>query len=138
MGYSDQKTNVLLGLGVSSISETPTCFHQNEKVLPVYEREITSGNLPTFRGHVLTEEDMQQRQQILKFMNEFCVDLRPEQVDDVRTFLKPMFDDELVHLSGHSLTLTDKGRPFLRNACMALDLRLRRSQSGVRAHSQAI
>ncbi len=37
MGYTDRRTQVMLGLGVSSISETPECFHQNEKTLPVYE-----------------------------------------------------------------------------------------------------
>lgn len=40
MGYTDKRTKILLGLGVSSISEAPTCFHQNEKVLPVYERQV--------------------------------------------------------------------------------------------------
>ena len=40
MGYTDSKTDVLLGMGVeSSISETPGCFlTQNEKALPVFER----------------------------------------------------------------------------------------------------
>jgi len=37
MGYTDQKTDVLLGLGLSSISETPNMFHQNEKLLPKYQ-----------------------------------------------------------------------------------------------------
>jgi oxygen-independent coproporphyrinogen-3 oxidase len=37
-GYTETRTSVLLGLGVSAISETPTCFHQNEKAFPVYER----------------------------------------------------------------------------------------------------
>lgn len=40
MGYADRRTDVLLGLGVSSISESPGIFHQNEKVLPVYERMV--------------------------------------------------------------------------------------------------
>ncbi len=40
MGYTDRRTTALLGLGVSAISETPTCFHQNEKVITVYERRV--------------------------------------------------------------------------------------------------
>ena len=41
-----KRTEVLLGLGVSAISETPDCFHQNEKVLPIYERRIFQGRFP--------------------------------------------------------------------------------------------
>ena len=33
MGYAELRTTTLLGLGVSAISETPDCYHQNEKVL---------------------------------------------------------------------------------------------------------
>ena len=68
MGYTESRTDVLLGLGVSSISETPDCFHQNEKVLPVYEKKIAAGEVPTLRGHKLNQQDRQQREQILAFM----------------------------------------------------------------------
>ncbi|MCB0362001.1 MAG: oxygen-independent coproporphyrinogen III oxidase, partial [Bdellovibrionales bacterium] len=68
MGYTDKRTQVLLGLGVSAISESPTCFHQNEKVLNIYERKLSEGLLPTFRGHLLDKEDQIQREKILQFM----------------------------------------------------------------------
>lgn len=88
MGYTSRRTDVLLGLGVSSISETPDCFHQNEKVLPLYEKKVAAGEVPTHRGHVLTEEDQRQREQILAFMCQGEVRLRDAaQVADVRSFL---------------------------------------------------
>lgn len=65
MGYSDQRTDVLLGLGVSAISEAPGCFHQNEKVLPVWEESIERGEIPTLRGHIL-------RTMIGFIANRFC------------------------------------------------------------------
>ncbi|MEO0335892.1 MAG: oxygen-independent coproporphyrinogen III oxidase, partial [Pseudomonadota bacterium] len=68
MGYTESRTDVLLGLGVSAISEAPTCFHQNKKELPVYEREIDDGKVPTLRGHLLSDEDLKVREQILQFM----------------------------------------------------------------------
>src|SRR5690606_36094334 len=69
MGYAERRTDVLLGLGVSSISETPTCFHQNEKVLPSYQKKVLEEKvIPTLRVHKLTEEDQRQREMILKFM----------------------------------------------------------------------
>ena len=57
MGYTDRRTTALLGLGVSAISETPACYHQNEKVITVYERRIGEGEVPTLRGHVLSDDD---------------------------------------------------------------------------------
>lgn len=139
MGYADRRTDVLLGLGVSSISETPGIFHQNEKVLPVYERRVTNGEIPTHRGHVLTDEDRRRREQILKFMTRWQVELESdEQVEDVRQFLASLIEDGLVEFEGRVMRLTAKGRPFLRNACMALDARLRRKMPETKVFSQSV
>ncbi len=70
MGYAELRTDVLLGLGVSSISESPDCFHQNEKVLNVYERKLNEGQIPTHRGHKLNTSDRKHREQILNFMTQ--------------------------------------------------------------------
>ena len=70
MGYTDHRTDVLLGLGVSAISEAPTCFHQNEKGLTDYKNAVNAGQIATLRGHLLNEEDQTQREQILQFMTQ--------------------------------------------------------------------
>src|SRR5258708_39210218 len=96
MGYTDVRTDILLALGVSSISETPDCFHQNEKVLPVYERRVNEGQVPTLRGHKLNAKDQERREQILKFMTTGQVQLvNEEQESDVRQFLRSLIDDRL-------------------------------------------
>jgi oxygen-independent coproporphyrinogen-3 oxidase len=138
MGYADLRTDILLGLGVSSISETPDCFHQSEKVLPVYERKINEGVIPTFRGHKLDAEDREYRELILRFMTQGEVSLSPQQLADAKEFLKEMLSDQLVEISGNHLKLTEKGRPFLRNASVALDQRLRRLKPTTRIFSQAL
>ena len=137
-GYTETRTRVLLGLGVSAISETPTCFHQNEKAFPVYERRVRHDEIPTLRGHLLSDQDRQLREQILTFMTRFEVDLLPEQTNDARVFLDPLITDGLVELQDTRLILTDSGRPFLRNACMFFDQRLRQQQSAPRVFSQAL
>ncbi len=137
-GYTETRTSVLLGLGVSAISETPGCFHQNEKAFPVYERRVRQKQIPTLRGHLLSEEDRRLREQILRFMTRFEVGLEPEQGDDARSFLRPMIDDGLVEVSNGMLSLTEKGRPFLRNACMFFDQRLRRQEPRPQVFSQAV
>ena len=137
-GYTETRTSVLLGLGVSAISEAPTCFHQNEKAFPIYERRVLQGEIPTFRGHLLSEEDRELREQILKFMTRFEVGLRDNQAGDARQFLSPLIDDGLVEVQDQKLTLTERGRPFLRNACMFFDYRLRRQQPQAKTFSQAL
>lgn len=138
MGYTDQRTDVLLGLGVSSISETPDSFHQNEKILNLFEQKIMKGELPTLRGHVLTDEDKTQRQKILKFMTQYEIELSEVEKSKVQEFLKEMFQDKLVELDGRVLRLTELGKPFLRNAALFFDARLQRSQPQTRIFSSSI
>jgi oxygen-independent coproporphyrinogen-3 oxidase len=138
MGYTEFRTDLLLGLGVSSISETPTAFHQNEKVLPLWEQKVKAGQLATHRGHNLSEEDQRQREQILRFMTKGFTTLSSEEQADARLFLSPMLQDGLVTLEGDTLRITEAGRPFLRNACALFDMRLRRAQPATRIFSQSI
>jgi oxygen-independent coproporphyrinogen-3 oxidase len=138
MGYTDHRTDVLLGLGVSSISETPEMFHQNEKILPTYQQLIEKGQVPTFRGHILTKNDQTQRQQILDFMTKSRVTLEPMQKMEAEKFLKEMISDRLVELQGSDLVLTEKGKPFLRNACLFFDERLKLKQPLTQVFSKAL
>lgn len=136
MGYTDHRTNILLGLGVSSISETPTCFHQNEKVLTVYQRQIEEGLIPSFRGHLLTSEDQLRREQILKLMTQFQLELSSSDLEYAKTFLSELESDCLVEFDQNAIKLTSKGRPFLRNVCMAFDQRLRSKQPEAKVFSK--
>ncbi len=138
MGYTEFRTETLLGLGVSSISETPTAFHQNEKVLPLWDQKVQAGTLPTHRGHLLSKEDQQQREQILRFMTTGKVFLSEQEISDAKNFLGPMLEDKLLTLQGNELQLTESGRPFLRNACALFDARLRSAQPTTRIFSQSI
>ena len=139
MGYTDQRTDVMLGLGVSSISEAPTCFHQNKKGLNEYKRTVMNGRLPTMRGHLLTDEDQQQREQILQFMTQQRVTLRDTaQAADARAYLSELLDDGLVEIDGLEMRMTERGRPFLRNAAITLDMRLRRNKPDTQLFSQAV
>ena len=138
MGYTEIRTDVLLGLGVSSISETRSAFHQNEKVLPLWDQKVQSGKLATHRGHMLTEEDKRQREQILRFMTRGHTALSQTEADEAKLFLAPMLADGLVTLAENELRVTEAGKPFLRNACAFFDLRLRRAQPSARIFSSSI
>src|SRR5690606_30470336 len=68
MGYADKYTPLLIGLGVSSISDIWTAFAQNVKTVEEYHALIAPGKLPVVKGHLLNETDMVIRQYILDMM----------------------------------------------------------------------
>lgn len=61
-----------------------------------------------------------------------------QQVEVVQNYLKEMLKDKLVKISDKKLILTEEGRPFLRNACMALDERLRKNSPQTQVFSKAL
>ncbi|HBQ59120.1 MAG TPA: coproporphyrinogen III oxidase, partial [Balneolaceae bacterium] len=52
MGYTAGATKVMIGLGMSAISDSWYSFAQNEKDLKDYEARVEAGKLPVFRGHL--------------------------------------------------------------------------------------
>lgn len=138
MGYTDQRSDLLLALGVSGISETPYSFHQNEKLMPKYEEAVGRGEIPTMKGHVHTDADRRFRAQILEFITRYSVKLDKEQIADADSFLAEMMRDGLVLREGEHLKLTEKGRPFLRNACAFFDSRLRSMKPDTQIFSRSI
>jgi oxygen-independent coproporphyrinogen-3 oxidase len=71
MGYSASKTKLMIGLGVSSISDSWYSFAQNEKNLEDYYQLLEWDKLPIYRGHLLTSEDLIIRHHILNLMCQF-------------------------------------------------------------------
>jgi oxygen-independent coproporphyrinogen-3 oxidase len=138
MGYTDHRTDVLLGLGVSSISETAEMFHQNEKVLPTYQQKVEAGEIASFRGHQLTTQDQERRQQILDFMTKGRVKITAEQKTEAQLFLSEMLKDELIVVTETEMILTEKGKPFLRNACVFFDERLKQKQPQTQVFSKSL
>ncbi|RHX78525.1 oxygen-independent coproporphyrinogen III oxidase [Leptospira yasudae] len=138
MGYTTRTTDMLLGLGVSAISDSWDCFHQNEKIVKKYQKRIHEDRFATLRGHKLDGEDLVQRSLILQLSTTGKV-IVPEQIlQDVRLYLTSMEDDTLIRWEGNLLSLTEKGWPFLRNVCTGLDLRLRRKSPESRVFSRSI
>ncbi|MCB1178166.1 MAG: oxygen-independent coproporphyrinogen III oxidase, partial [Leptospiraceae bacterium] len=122
MGYTEFKTDLLLGLGVSAISDSWDCFHQNEKILKKYDRKIREEGFATLRGHKLTTDDVKQRKLILDLSTKWRVKL--DDVHSYREYLSEMEKDGLLEWEDNELKVTPKGRPFLRNICMGLDTRM--------------
>lgn len=125
MGYTEVTTDVLLGLGVSSISETPDCYHQNEKAMPVYERLLENNQCPTLRGHVLDAKDLEQKRVIWQLMTKFKITLDTATLDRLQEDLREYLSDGVIEIEDDNLKITDLGHPFVRNVCMVFDEYLR-------------
>ena len=143
MGYAPRFVAPLLGLGVSSISDCSDAFVQNEKILEVYEERVAAGEIPIFRGHKLNNEDVILRRHVLNLMTRFKTSWGTSEasvpyLDSITERLEPLERDELVKLTNKSCEVTDAGRPFLRNICMAFDACLARDHSTPQLFSRTI
>ncbi|MGX7668424.1 oxygen-independent coproporphyrinogen III oxidase [Flavobacterium pedocola] len=131
MGYTSSKTRLMIGLGVSSISDSWYGFAQNEKTLEDYYKRLDNNEIPVFKGHILNNEDLIIRKHILNLMCQFTTSwdeshLYFEELPEVLAQLTEMENDDLLIIQHNAITVTEQGKPFVRNICMAFDLRLKR------------
>lgn len=142
MGYSSGKTQLMIGLGMSAISDSWYAFAQNEKTVEGYQKMVEEGRLPVVKGHILNGEDLNIRQHILKLMCrlETSWDLESSfpEIGDALEALKEMEKDGLVALTDNSIKITEKGRAFTRNVAMTFDLRMMRNKPETRIFSMTI
>ncbi|MBC5842230.1 oxygen-independent coproporphyrinogen III oxidase [Flavobacterium sp. F-380] len=143
MGYSASKTKLMIGLGVSSISDSWYSFAQNEKNLEDYYQLLEWDKLPIYRGHLLTTEDLIIRKHILNLMCQFETSWKErstyfKEIPEIVIELKEMEDDGLVVLNKEGMQVTEAGKPYVRNICMAFDVLLKRKAPDTKLFSMTI
>lgn len=143
MGYTSSKTKLMIGLGVSSISDSWFSFAQNEKTIEDYYNRIERNELPVVRGHILTEEDLKIRKHILNLMCQFTTSWDSKEsffieITEILGQLYEMETDGLIVIKNNTLTVTEKGKPFVRNICMAFDLKLKRKAPKTQLFSMTV
>ena len=143
MGYTASKTQLMIGLGVSSISDSWYAFAQNEKKLEDYYERLDKNEIPIFRGHELTEEDLILRKHILNIMCQFETswhqpELQHPSVEESIGRLEELEEDGLLVLEEQGMRVTEKGKAFVRNICMAFDARLMRNKPSTQLFSMTI
>jgi len=142
MGYSSSKTQLMIGLGMSSISDSWYAFAQNVKTVEDYQKIVEEGEIPVVKGHVLNEEDLSIRRHILNLMCQLETtfenkDAIPE-LENAFDMLQEMERDELVEINHNHIKITEKGRAFTRNVAMVFDLRMLRNKPETRIFSMTI
>jgi oxygen-independent coproporphyrinogen-3 oxidase len=141
MGYTEHQTPLLIGLGVSAISDAGTMLSQNEKTLDKWNAAVDENIFPFLRGHQLNEEDLILRKHILNIMckgetswinfHEQC-----PAVDHAVQRLQELEKDGLVELTPFTVRTTENGKAFLRNIALCFDARFQMEKPGKQIFSQ--
>lgn len=137
MGYTTRPDLPMLAFGMSGISDLGNCFAQNDPDLPGYLTALDQGNLPTVRGHILSDDDRIRRRAILHLMCNLELPFELRGVEKglrLDAIFKPELDrlrafesEGLLVFDADRLRVTDLGRFFIRNLCMELDAYLERA-----------
>ena len=130
-GYSVTESKAILGIGLSSVSQSPKAYRQNHKKLADYEATLDAGQLPLAKGLALTEDDGIRRTVINRLMCQLQLDfaeisdqLGIDFADYFETSLVDMQElvtDGIVEMTDTGLQVTKLGRFFLRNIAMQFD-----------------
>ena len=140
MGYTTTQSKLIIGLGVSSISDSWNAFAQNEKEVEAYEEKVNQGILPLVNGHLLSEEDIIIRKKMLELMcqNKTSLDsisLNPDFVATAFSKLRIFEMDGLVTIRENKIQVTGLGKSFIRNICSAIDAKLWENKSAQRVNT---
>ena len=93
-GYTDDQSDVLIGVGASSISRFPQGYAQNQSATSKYTATILRGELATARGHTFAGDDLLRARMIEAIMCDFEIDVADMPGDPavVRALLRSAHD----------------------------------------------
>lgn len=145
-GYSTRRGTETWAFGVSAISQTGPIMWQRYKSLEEYYGAIDRGELPVYKSYTLSADDALRREIIMRLMCgvpldwhdldlEFGINTQVyfrEELDKLDDFIS----DGLLEVNESGLTVTEKGRLFLRNIAMIFDAWLPSQKQ--RAYSKTI
>lgn len=126
MGYTTGNAKVLVGLGVSSISDVWYAYAQNTKDIKEYFRFIAQNELPITNGHILNKVDLVIRKHLQNLIcrnstSWYKLDEQTESIHNATYLWKEMEQDGLVELYPFEVKVTALGKGLIRNICAALD-----------------
>lgn len=128
-GYTDDRADILLGLGASSISRLPQGYAQNAPATGAYVAAVRDGRLAHARGHAFTPDDRWRGRMIEQLLCDFAIDAHEMRRDHGLTpaRLQQVFDPviaqfgSMVRVGPGGLRITPEGRPLARMIATMLD-----------------
>lgn len=136
-GYSTRAECDMVALGASSISFVDGNYACNPREIEPYYEAIRAGRLATCRGFKLNDDDKLRRAVIMTIMCRFELDKREIEAEFGINFdevfahelkkLQAYAKHELVELTPEKITVSAKGKIFVRAVAMQFDRYLRES-----------
>ncbi|PLC53644.1 oxygen-independent coproporphyrinogen III oxidase [Pollutimonas nitritireducens] len=130
-GYTTRAECDLVGLGVSAIGKVGNSYSQSVRTLNAYYQYLDQGRLPTEKGYDLTPDDVLRRQIIMTLMCsmplDFCAINVQHGIDFIDYFAPELArvqqyeEAGLMHTDEKGITITPKGRLFVRAIGMVFD-----------------
>lgn len=138
-GYSTLAGADLYAFGMSGISNVGELYWQNSKELNEYYQLLDKHNLPVRKQLRLCKDDLIRKDAIMQVMCRMGFDgaemekkwgiIFDRYFSDALEKLAGLQSDGLVRLNGKELTITEKGRLFLRDIAMCFDRYLNESEN---------
>jgi oxygen-independent coproporphyrinogen-3 oxidase len=137
-GYTTDQSNIMIGLGISSIGKTGKYYIQNTSDMPIYKKKIESGELPIMKSCSITQEDKIRGEIIERIMCDFEIDLSKYAGDysDILFSLNQYADRGLIQIKDRVVKINKEARPIARLVCAAFDQYLRSDMT--QKHSKAV
>jgi len=145
-GYSTRAGADIYAFGMSSISQIPDAYWQNQKELAPWQAAVAAGRVPLQRAYLLTDEDKIRRETIMRVMCDLALDYAALSaklgIDFEQHFarelaaLDDLEADGLIRRRAGGLDVTEVGRLFIRNIAMRFDNQL--PPPDQRRHSRTI
>lgn len=139
MGYTVNPGKLLIGLGVSSISDIDLAYSQNAKSVAGYLKLLEKDRLPIVKGHIMSDQERVTKSKVLSI---FC-DKRIQTKDaaklyqECRSELEELVADGLLVKTSNGFDVTTIGLQFLRNISTLFDPNYKGNQN-VKVFSQSI
>ncbi|RUT78346.1 oxygen-independent coproporphyrinogen III oxidase [Ancylomarina longa] len=134
MGYNTSHTELLIGLGASSISDAKYAYVQNNKDIKTYQSFAMKGDLDLVKGYFLNKEDLIVKRAILDITCRrelfFTDELKAFLPTTLKDELQVMAEEEIIRFDEEKMEVTDLGMVFLRNIARIFDNKLRYAQNG--------
>lgn len=131
MGYTVKRGAGMIGIGASAIGEVGGNYFQNTRETMPYQDSIAHEGLSSFRGCLLTSDDVQRKWIIQQLMCKFVL-----RFEDYRSLFNHSFEitfqneikllsefasEGILTLDSQGIVITDLGRLFIRNVAMIFD-----------------
>lgn len=120
-GYTDDESEALIGLGASAISSLPGLIYQNAADTGDYKAALAERRLPVVRGIPLSADDHRIAQVIERVLCDFEVFLESDLHIAACSRLAPLVHAGLITMTGNHLTVTARGRPYVRSVAACFD-----------------